>query len=408
MQLSGVVERLEQVVETTGAPDAVPADLRAALQATVEVQSFIAAQRAELIRALGEHPTSLPEAAIAATSRCSLGAATRETDRANTLDAAAAVADALSDGDITSGHVDALTRATRNLDAAASSALLADDEALAHAAATRSIAEFDAYVKRKAKQLDRRNDEERLAQQQRAARLRTWTDDDGMWNLKGRFDPMLGKGLARAVAAATHRKFTDVTPSTAPDDPFERKQHLEALALVDLVLDDGERATGSASSGPPMVVVDASLSDGAGGPIVDWGIPVELPVSVLTDVFDVRDPTVVIIRNGVVLHAPGRLDLGRSSRLANRDQRRALQSLYSTCAIPGCTVHYDRCKLHHIVWWRLGGRTDLENLLPVCQHHHTRIHDHAWQIELGANRELTITLPDGQIMRTGPPRRSAA
>lgn len=405
MQLSEVVERLERVVEATGSPDAAPADLKAALKASVEVQSFVAARRAELVRALGEHPTSFPEATIAETSGCSLGAATKEKERAETLDAAVAMAEALSDGAITPGHVDALTRATRHLDNDATATLLDDDDGLAAAAAARSIADFDAFVKRRAKRLDQSDGEERLDRQRRATRLRTWTDDDGMWNLKGRFDPNLGKDIARRIATATGSKFAEQTPSTAPADALERKQHLEALALADVIL--GDTPPGS-SAGPPLVVVDASQTDGAGGPVVDWGIPVELPPSVLHDLFGVRDPDVVVVANGLVLRAPGRLDLGRTTRLANRYQRRALQGLYSTCAVPGCAVHYDRCKLHHIVWWRHGGRTDLGNLLPVCQHHHTRIHEDRWEITLGANRELTIRIPDGQVMRTGPPKRSAA
>jgi hypothetical protein len=405
MNLTGAIKRLEQVVETTASANAALADLKAALTASVEIQSFIAARRAELVRALDQHPTSFPEATIAETSGCSLSAATKEKERADTLDAAIAMADALSDGAITPGHVDALTRAARNLDDAATASLFGDDESLAAAAANRSIADFDAFVKRKAKQLAQTDGEDRLERQRRATRLRTWTDDDGMWNLKGQFDPDLGKDLARRIAAATRSKFAEATPSTAPADAFERKQHLEALALADVILGD---APAGSSGGPPLVVVDATRTNGAGGPTLDWGIPVELPLSVLRDVFDVHDPDVAIVANGVVLHAPGRTDLGRVTRLANRAQRRALQGLYSTCAVPGCAVHYDRCKLHHIIWWRHGGRTDLDNLLPVCQHHHTRIHEDGWEITLGAHREFTIRLPDGQVMRTGPPKRSAA
>ena len=116
----------------------------------------------------------------------------------------------------------------------------------------------------------------------------------------------------------------------------------------------------------------------------------------------------VVVRNGVVLHAPGELDLGRTTRLANRAQRRALRALYSTCAIPGCSVRYCRCKLHHIIWWRNGGRTDLSNLLPLCAHHHTKVHDAGWNLRLGPNRQLEITFPDGTIHNTGPPNRRAA
>ena len=36
------------------------------------------------------------------------------------------------------------------------------------------------------------------------------------------------------------------------------------------------------------------------------------------------------------------------------------------------------------------------------------LHANGWKIELGANRELTITLPDGTILATGPPNRKAA
>ncbi len=405
MQLAGVVERLERVVELTGSPTAAPAELKAALKATVEVQSFVAARRAELLQALSEHPNAFPEAAIAETSGCSLGAATKEKERADTLGAAHAVAGALSNGTITAGHVDALTRATRNLDAAATASLFHDDAALAAAAETRSIADFDAFLKRKAKALDTSNAEERLQRQRCATRLRTWTDDDGMWNLKGQFDPDLGKDLARRLASVMRSKFAEETPPTAPVDPRERTQHLEALALADLLL--GAASNGS-TAGPPLVVIDASQSDGAGGPVIDWGIPIELPLSVLDDVLGRRDPDAVIVHNGVVLHAPGRLDLGRTTRLANRAQRRALQGLYSSCAVPGCAVHYDRCKLHHVIWWRNGGRTDLDNLLPVCQHHHSRLHNDGWELTLGPNRELHIRVPDGNVMSTGPPKRNAA
>jgi hypothetical protein len=120
------------------------------------------------------------------------------------------------------------------------------------------------------------------------------------------------------------------------------------------------------------------------------------------------DVHAVVVRNGVVIHALGELDLGRSTRLANRAQRRALRALYSTCSVPGCAVRYSRCKLHHIIWWRNGGRTDLSNLLPLCTHHHSKVHDAGWNISLGAHRELTIHFPDGTVHNTGPPRRRAA
>ena len=134
-----------------------------------------------------------------------------------------------------------------------------------------------------------------------------------------------------------------------------------------------------------------------------------MPRRVLAELAGQADVIGVVVRNGVVLYAPGELNLGRSTRLANRAQRRALRALYRCCAIPGCTTAYDRCKLHHLIWWRHGGRTDIDNLLPVCAVHHAKIHNDGWVVELGPNRELTLTLPDGRVQSTGPPsRRSAA
>ena len=76
-----------------------------------------------------------------------------------------------------------------------------------------------------------------------------------------------------------------------------------------------------------------------------------------------------------------------------------------TCAIPGCDTRYDLCKLHHIIWWEHGGRTDLDNLLPLCVRHHHDVHDSGWHLTLDQDRRLTITYPDGTSQSTGPPTR---
>ena len=160
---------------------------------------------------------------------------------------------------------------------------------------------------------------------------------------------------------------------------------------------------------PEIVVVEDHtnpLPDGR--PRLDWGADVDLPREFLDALRPRASVYSVKVRNGVVIDAPGELNLGRTTRLANRAQRRALRGLYATCAIPGCRVRYWRTKLHHVIWWRHGGRSDLDNFLPVCEKHHQNIHNDGWLVALGPNRELSITLPDGQIMTTGPPKRSAA
>jgi predicted restriction endonuclease len=110
----------------------------------------------------------------------------------------------------------------------------------------------------------------------------------------------------------------------------------------------------------------------------------------------------------VVIHAPGQLNLGRTNRLANAAQRRVLRAIYPGCAIPGCSTRFDYCKIHHVVWWRHGGPTDLANLLPICVRHHSCVHDRGWTLQLESDRTLIVTRPDGIQMTTGPPSRHAA
>ena len=403
MLLADALKRLEYADAVNSSPDSTPADLREAIASITKLQGFIDARRSELIRNLDEYPTAFAEATLTETTGCSFNQASRETERAKALGTAIDMADALSDGTITSAHVDALTRGARNLDENGKATLLNDPD-LADAAGRSSVRQFDALVKRKAKALDRTDPAEKFDRQRRATTLTSLTDHEGMWNLHARFDPLTGAKIAKQLHAAKATKFAESTPDTAPIDPRDRAAHLDALPLADIVLSDTD--TSGTRPSAPLVVVDASQTDGAGGPVVDWGIPVEVPAAVLADILDAHHPDVIIVANGVILHAPGRLDCGRSSRLANRDQRRALAGLYATCAVPSCDTHYDRCRLHHIHHWEHDGLTDLDNLLPVCQHHHTLLHDNNWDITLGANRELTIRLPDGQTLRTGPPRRS--
>ncbi len=153
------------------------------------------------------------------------------------------------------------------------------------------------------------------------------------------------------------------------------------------------------------VVIDTTNLDPDGHPTVDWGIPITIPWKRIQDLSRNADIRPVIVRDGAVIDADGQLNLGRTTRLANRPQRRALRALYATCAGPGCNVSFNHTKPHHVHWWRHGGPTDFANLLPLCSQHHHAAHEGGWLLTLGLDRSLTIQTPDGQTMHTGPPRR---
>lgn len=68
------------------------------------------------------------------------------------------------------------------------------------------------------------------------------------------------------------------------------------------------------------------------------------------------------------------LALGRTRRLVSRAQRRALMVRDGMCQYPGC-AQTRHLKAHHIVAWSAGGPTDLDNLVLLCQWHHTAVHE---------------------------------
>ena len=410
MEISGVVDRA-QTIASVRADDAADADaIKAALRAAAEIVSWASSCKAALTSRLAEQ-VSFPEKEAADCTRGSTRDAIKDKERSDTLGAAPGLADALDEAEITAGHVDALTNVAKNLDSDEQRSELFDRVGdLVDVAAAATVEEWRRRLGLEAKHIRRGDGVDRLERQRRDTRLRTWIDGDGMWRLDGKFDPVTGAKLAARLDAATQAKFTEQTPPTCPTDPVEKQRHLQALALADLVTQHNTNTASGIRPGRPeyIVVIDSSTPDGAGGPDIDWGIPVEIPHRVLTEMMHDGVVHPIVVRNGVVLHAPGNLDLGRTTRLASPAQRRALRALYNRCAIPGCPVRYDRCKLHHVIWWRHGGRTDLENLLPLCTQHHTKVHDAGWELNLGPNRELTIKFPDGTIHNTGPPNRNAA
>jgi hypothetical protein len=74
------------------------------------------------------------------------------------------------------------------------------------------------------------------------------------------------------------------------------------------------------------------------------------------------------------------LDLGRGRRLHSRHQRRALALRHDSCAVAGCERPFAWCEIHHPDPWASGGRTDLDNGVPLCGWHHRRAHDGRWDL----------------------------
>ena len=420
MRLAAVVERVERLATLDATAAAAKSELEAGLVAAREIEAWVEARRSGIVTQLAA-VDAFPESTIAAAAKTSIGRASKTTERASTLVETPTLAEALGDGAVTAGHIDAVTRAGKQLNTDQRSELFDRVETLVYVAASATVEEFAKRVRLEAQRIEATVGMDRYERQRRATRVSTWTDLDGMWNLRGRFDPLTGTRIASKLDQAVETLFAETTPEHAPSDPIEKQRFLAAEALARLVTDNVQG--GKPGRAEFLAVIDAGSPTGVITDLdldvntaelspsrVSWPIPVEIPTQVLAELVGSADSDVVgvVVCNGVVLHAPGSLDQGRTNRIANRAQRRSLRAMYATCSIPGCSVGFDRCHIHHIIWWRNGGRTDLANLIPLCAKHHTNVHHDGWTISLGPNRELTLTLPDGQIMTTGPPTIRAA
>jgi hypothetical protein len=75
------------------------------------------------------------------------------------------------------------------------------------------------------------------------------------------------------------------------------------------------------------------------------------------------------------------LAAGRATRLATSAQRRALIVRDGGCVFPGCNATHQYCEAHHVIHYRNGGKTDLNNLAFLCHHHHSVTHRNSWHMQ---------------------------
>lgn len=126
----------------------------------------------------------------------------------------------------------------------------------------------------------------------------------------------------------------------------------------------------------------------AGGAHIDGGAALA-PVTVERLLCEAAAQLVVRGRSGEVL------DLGRTARHATPRQRLALLVRDGGCRFPGCTRR-SRLIPHHVAFWSHGGRTDLDNLVLVCQAHHRAVHELGYRVAAGDAGRFTFLTPDGR------------
>jgi hypothetical protein len=330
-----------------------------------------------------------PEGLLAGSGGQSAAEARAAKDRADLCDNLPLFESALHDGDVTTGHLDAIAKATRNMSDAAKAELLAQQQALLAAATTTNVDRFGHAVGLMARditaRLDAAAEADLLTRQRKQSRLRHWIDGaTGMGKTLIELDPERHAALIATIDAhlATLRQ-----RDGAASIPFEQ---LKVDAVVELIATGGN--IDQRRRPDVTVIVDwATLHSGIHATTVcesSSGIPI--PVTSVQRLC--CEATIHLV---TVNDVSDKLAIGRADRIANREQRRMLAALHRTCAHPDCQVAFDHCQIHHITPWEHGGLTDLDNLIPLCSTHHHLVHEGRWTIRLHPDRSVTWTRPDG-------------
>ena len=239
-----------------------------------------------------------------------------------------------------------------------------------------------------------------LQQEERHARNETWMDlqdnGDGTWS--GRFViPELQAQLLdtylqhlRAPAADVPQPGRRVgrrpAPSPTSTDNFTGLSWHENMGQALLELCEHLPTDGLASHGRVGATVVIHLDherllDGLAAAHVDSG----------TDI-SVGEARRLACGAGIIPAVYGGaslpLDVGRESRLHRKAHRIALSAIHDTCATEGCQRPFAWCEIHHPHAWADGGRTDLDNGLPLCGWHHRRAHDTRYDLRFLASGEV--------------------
>ena len=297
---------------------------------------------------------------------------------------------------VAAGHVDAIAAATKDLDDAERSEFVGEAGNLLADASVQSVDQFTKGCRDLAKSIrarhDARSDIDELERQHARSKITRWVDQvTGMHKTLIEADPLTDRQLWAAIQTCRRRRQKQHDAMGGPRRGFDR-------LTVDALLDAVAGGSGARPNIQLAVHVDlASLLRGRHEHTVcetDSAVP--LPVDTVRRMAcDAEILPVVLDGDGVAL------DLGRSKRLATREQRIALSAMQATCSHPDCTVTIDECRIHHLTPWRLGGRTDLAQLAPLCETHHHLVHEGGWSLTIDPRRVATWARPDGEVAWVG-------
>ena len=297
-----------------------------------------------------------------------------------------AVQDAVEDGRISPANAKRLADALDKTSAAE----VGSDRQLLTKAESLAPEQFAKEAKRwtAERQGDGGESEYRRLRSRRAVRI--WDCDDGMVHLHGQFDPVTGRRIRNRLNKEAHRLYGADKEQARGDDKNQARAG-GVRSLTQCMADAFENMTaGTASGGKPHadIALVARLDPESEKLMASTADGDPLPAGVVERLAGESSWF------GLVLSAKGvPMWKGRNVRRVTESQFQALMALYGGCA--GCGESDEgKVHAHHMDPFAWGGRTDLDNLIPLCWGCHAKIHDHQWQVVAVGDGKHTIKPPD--------------
>ena len=242
--------------------------------------------------------------------------------------------------------------------------------------------------------------------------LRLSPTGDGMTRISGLLDPESAALVTDAFDAITapRRGGPRFVQAAAPSEPDPRTlDQLMADALVDIVrvaaAADPGRVFGQRRPAVRVLVAERDLRRGSGPAQLEatgataGGATVSLATAARY-ACEVGIQPIVVGESGDVLR------LGRAQRLFSVQQRIALAARDGGCRFPGCDRPPSFTEAHHITPWSRGGRTDVDDGILLCRHHHLLVHNNGWEISRRGSEFRLLPPPGvwgGREVPMGPP-----
>ena len=330
----------------------------------------------------------------------------------------------LARGQLTEGHLHQLARACQ----AHPGSFANDVAALTQRASETSVDLFRRHVSAWIIQSDADDGSERFNDQHRRRHVTFATGADGMMTLRGVLDPEAGSILQGAVSnlaadllRAEGEGRRPVT--TAGQRAADALVYLAAAGPTDFRSGGGGGPAQSGPAGRRAAPPDSGRGDSDAAP----PRPARVLLHVRCDVDVLAGDLERARRRGVLAGQTSAgvalgaatirrlacdaaiiptvmggssqvLDVGRMRRTATPAQRSALEHRDRHCVFPGCDRPTSWCQVHHLVPWKAGGVTDLDNLAMVCSIHHHMVHEGRWNLRHDATGWIAIP-PDDPVPR---------